>query len=196
MVAVIGMDKDKLACLCKDSNVYPVNYNCPGQIVVSGKADDMDKFKEDLKNAEARFIELSVGGSFHTPYMQEASDSLKEELKSKGSYNLVAPVKPLYASKTASPYPDETNEMIDLLSGQISSSVRWEDTLKNMAQNGVDTFIECGPGKTLSGFVKRTVKGARIYNMIDMASLEKIKSELGAGQEISKESQEKEPTYA
>ena len=196
MVAVIGMDKDKLAGLCKDSNVYPVNYNCPGQIVVSGKADDMDKFKEDLKNAEARFIELSVGGSFHTPYMQEASDSLKEELKSKGSYNLVAPVKPLYANKTASPYPDETNEMIDLLSGQISSSVRWEDTLKNMAQNGVDTFIECGPGKTLSGFVKRTVKGARIYNIIDMASLEKIKSELGAGQEISKESQEKEPTYA
>ena len=105
---------------------------------------------------------------------------------------LTATDKPLYANKTASPYPKETDEMIDILSDQIQSSVRWEDTLINMAESGVDTFIECGPGRTLSGFVKRTVKGAKIYNISDLSSLEKITSELGTNEEL----QAKEQTYA
>lgn len=192
MLAVIGMDKEKLISLCQKNKVYPVNFNCPGQIVVSGEADNMDKFKEELKALEARFIELSVGGSFHTPYMKGASDSLKEELKAPGKYKLTATDKPLYANKTANPYPQETDEMIDILSDQISNSVKWEDTLINMANSGVDTFIECGPGKTLSGFVKRTVKGARIYNINDLSSLEKITSELGGTSELPA----KEPNYA
>ncbi len=192
MIAVIGMDKEELISQCRKSKVYPVNFNCPGQIVVSGEEGNMDKFKEKLKKSEVRFIELSVGGSFHTPYMKEAAESLKEELKASGNYKLTATDKPLYANKTASPYPKETDEMIDILSDQIQSSVRWEDTLINMAESGVDTFIECGPGRTLSGFVKRTVKGAKIYNISDLSSLEKITSELGTNEEL----QAKEQTYA
>lgn len=178
MIAVMGMDKKELKDLCKAWEVYPVNYNCPGQIVVSGEAERIELFKEKLSELGVRHIQLNVGGSFHTPYMKEASEELKKEIQDSSSYRINEKHKPVYANKTAGLYPEETEKIIDLLTDQISNSVKWEETLLNMAQEGVDTFIECGPGRTLSGFVKRTVKDAKIYNICDMESLEKIKKEL------------------
>ena len=178
MIAVMGMDKKELKALCKQWDVYPVNYNCPGQIVVSGEEGLIEVFKEKLSELGVRYVQLNVGGSFHTPYMKEASNELKKEILENVSYKINENHKPIYANKTAKLYPDNSREIIDLLTEQISNSVKWEETLLNMAKDGVDTFIECGPGKTLSGFVKRTVKDAKIYNICDMESLEKIKKEL------------------
>lgn len=178
MLAVMGMDKDKLKALCLENEVYPVNYNCPGQIVVSGKENNIESFKEVLKSENARFVQLNVSGSFHTPYMKEASKKLKEEFCENYIDCLNTDHKDLYANKTARPYPAQKDEMVELITDQISNSVKWEDTLLNMARDGVDTFIECGPGKTLSGFVKRTVPGAKIFNICDLSDLDNIKKEL------------------
>ncbi len=179
MVAVLGMDKDKLRDICSANHVYPVNYNCPGQVVVSGAVDNMEKFKTQLKDLNERFMELKVGGPFHSPYMSEAAKAMEKELTETNVYNLKKADIALFANKTAKPYPEEKEEMIKTFSGQMESSVRWEETLLNMADDGVDTFIECGPGRTLSGFVKRTVPGARIFNVCDMESLKKVVEELG-----------------
>ena len=179
MIAVIRMDRDELKTLCKEVGVYPVNYNCPGQIVVSGEKEKMETLKERLTEQKVRFVELAVGGAFHTPYMEGAAKSLKKELKEGKIYNLNKAQIPLYANKTAEPYSGDEEEMISTISDQVKSSVKWEETLTNMARDGVDTFIECGPGKALSGFVKRTVEGAKIYNVYNMESLQKVIEELG-----------------
>ena len=178
MIAVMRMDKSELESLCDEFGVYPVNYNCPGQIVVSGEEDRIEKLKEALSEKSVRFVQLAVGGPFHTPYMKEASLGLQEEIEKEGSYNINNPQTPVYANLTAKPYPDNKAGIIDTISNQISNSVKWEETLSNMAAEGIDTFIECGPGKTLSGFVKRTVSGANIYNVSDIDSLNKVVEEL------------------
>ncbi|SFB26849.1 [Acyl-carrier-protein] S-malonyltransferase [Acetitomaculum ruminis DSM 5522] len=177
MLAVLKMDKNELIKMCEQFEVFPVNFNCPGQIVVSGKEERISNFKEKLEESGIRSMLLPVGGPFHTPYMNNAKEGLLKELES-GSYIISKSQIPLYSNKTAKPYPGEKSEIINLLSSQISSSVLWEESLKNMEKEGVDTFIECGPGKTLSSFVKRTVKNARIYNVSDMESLLKSVKEI------------------
>ncbi len=178
MIAVMRMDKKELQDLCKEYGVFPVNYNCPGQIVVSGESSKIDTFKKVLDEKKVRYIPLNVGGSFHTPYMKTASEKLKEEASIEGVYNITSGESPLYANKTAKPYPKDINDIINLLSDQISNSVRWEDTLRNMAKDGIDTFIECGPGKTLSSFVKRTLPDVKVFNVSDLKSFENVVNEL------------------
>lgn len=177
MAAVLRMDKDELESLCREVGVFPVNYNCPGQIVVSGSEEKMDTFCEELGNRKVRFVNLPVGGAFHTPYMQSASEGLKRELD-EGGYAFRTAKRILYSDLNASPYPDIKEDVIDNISGQVSGSVRWEEIIKKMAEDGVDTFIECGPGNTLSGFVKRTLKDVRILNVSDRESLKKTLEEL------------------
>ncbi|MBQ6661440.1 MAG: ACP S-malonyltransferase [Lachnospiraceae bacterium] len=168
MIAVLRMDAAELEALCAENDVYPVNYNCPGQIVVSGRKEATEAVKAALAERGVRFVELAVGGPFHTPYMAPASESLREVLR---GMPLRAPRIPLYANRTALPYPEESTGIAVTAAEQICNPVRWEDTLRRMAADGVDTFIECGPGKTLAGFVKRTVPGATIFGVSDAASL-------------------------
>ena len=170
MAAVLRMDTDELEALCKEAGVYPVNYNCPGQIVVSGSEEKMDAFTEELGNRKVRFVNLPVGGAFHTPYMESASAGLAKELK-EGGYEFSDSKRGLYSDLTASAYPADKEGRIENISKQVSGSVRWEEIIKKMAEEGVDTFIECGPGNTLSGFVKRTLKDVRIFNVSDRESL-------------------------
>lgn len=170
MLAVLRMDAGELEEMCEEIGVYPVNYNCPGQIVVSGAADKISEFQIALSLKKVRCISLAVSGPFHTPYMKSASNSLRDELKG-GGYFIKSSDTDIYSNKAASVYPKEKGEIIDLISGQISNSVRWEDTLRNMAGAGADTFIECGPGNVLSGFVKRTCPGAKIFNVSDTETL-------------------------
>lgn len=172
MIAVLKMDRSRLEELCDEENVYPVNYNCPGQIVVSGKKENIEGLKKRLVENKVRFVELAVGGAFHTPYMSGASEKLKKELKSHNIYNINKTYIPMYSNKTGVTYPKDQEEMIDTFSEQVSNSVRWEEIIRNMHEAGVDTFIECGPGKTLSGFVKRIVPEAKIYNVGSMDSLQ------------------------
>ena len=128
MIAVMRMDKKELQDLCKEYGVFPVNYNCPGQIVVSGESSKIDTFKKVLDEKKVRYIPLNVGGSFHTPYMKTASEKLKEEASIEGVYSVSTGDRPLYSNKTAKPYPKDSADIIELLADQISSSVRWEDT--------------------------------------------------------------------
>ena len=100
------------------------------------------------------------------------------DLKQKDEYHIKPASIPLFSNKTAREYPKEREGIISAISGQISNSVKWEDTLKNLDEMRVDTFIECGPGKTLSGFVKRTLPGARILNVSDLESLGSTVKEL------------------
>lgn len=177
MAAVLRMDTGELEELCKEKGVYPVNYNCPGQIVVSGSEEKMDSFCIELEVRKVRFVNLPVGGAFHTPYMESVSAGLLEELES-GRYNIKSASKTLYSDLSASPYPSDKEWIIRNVSEQVSGSVRWEEIIKRMADDGVDTFIECGPGITLSGFVKRTLKDVRIINVDNRESLKKVLEEL------------------
>ena len=177
MAAVLKSDPDELKAICEAFGVYPVNYNCPGQIVVSGSEEKMGLFCGELENKKIRFVNLPVSGAFHTPYMAAASEGLKDELKS-GSYEIKPPSKILYSNLSAKPYPSEKEGIIAAVSGQVSGSVRWEEIIRDMAENGVDTYVECGPGNTLSGFVKRTLKDVRILNVCDSKSLKNALEEL------------------
>ncbi len=177
MVAVLRMDTAELEALCCEKEVYPVNYNCPGQVVVSGCEEKMDSFCSELEERKVRFVSLPVGGAFHTPYMEPASAGLKAELLT-GGYELGTAMKTLYSDLNAKPYPSDNEGIVGNISKQVSGSVRWEAIIRRMAEDGVDTFIECGPGNTLSGFVKRTLKDVKILNVDGRDSLKKALEEL------------------
>ena len=177
MAAVLRMDPEELKRLCEEAGVYPVNYNCPGQIVVSGSEEKMDAFLAVLDAGKVRYVNLPVSGAFHTPYMAPASEGLKAEL-AEGGYEISSPSITLYSNLSAEPYPTNADGIIESVSGQVSGSVRWEEIIRDMADKGADTFIECGPGNTLSGFVKRTLKDVRIFNVSDRESLKRTLEEL------------------
>ncbi|WP_026518666.1 ACP S-malonyltransferase [Butyrivibrio sp. MC2021] len=178
MVAVLRMDRGELEQVCEETGVFPVNYNCPGQIVVSGKKEKIENLKNKLSEKKIRFVEIAVGGPFHTPYMSKATEHIKSVLQDQKTFNLNKSEIPLYANMNGRPYPENKADMAETLALQVSNSVRWEETIRNMIADGIDTFIECGPGKTLSGFVKRIAPEARIFNVSDMESLMKVKEAL------------------
>jgi len=150
MAAVLRLTPAQVEEVCsKYTDVYAVNFNCPGQITVSGLSSQMSAFLKDVKEAGGRAIPLKVKGAFHSPFMKEASEAFEEELKK-------AEVKEraitLFSNMTAEPYGENVTE---LLSGQICSPVQWEKIIRNMIAGGVDTFIEIGPGRTLTNMIKK-----------------------------------------
>ena len=150
MAAVIKLTESQVVEICdKNDDIYPVNFNCPGQITVSGLSDLMSDFFADVKNAGGRAIPLKVKGAFHSPFMNNAAVSFREEL-SKAEFKEYD-IK-LYSNVTAQPYNDDA---ISLLSSQISSPVQWEKLIRNMIDDGVDTFIEIGPRRTLTNMIKK-----------------------------------------
>ena len=166
MAAVVKLTPETVQELCsRYSQVYPVNFNCPGQITVSGLAEQMTAFAADVKAAGGRAIPLKVGGAFHSPFMAQAAQAFADELAnaamSKGRM-------PLYSNVTALPYDDNPR---DLLSRQIASPVLWERIIRNMADAGMDTFIEIGPGKTLTNMVKKILPQAKTYCVAEMETL-------------------------
>ncbi len=183
MIAVLRADKEELIDLCKECGVYPVNFNCPGQIAVSGETDKIENLKNVLTEKKIRFVPLAVSGPFHTPYMETASAGLAEELN---NLDVRSAEIPLYGNMTAKPYPKEKDEIIKQISGQVSNSVQWEDTVRNMKEDGVDIFIECGPGKVLASLVKKTLKDVLICNVSDMDSLKDTMEKVNAYREETK----------
>jgi [acyl-carrier-protein] S-malonyltransferase len=131
---------------------YPVNYNCPGQLVVSLLKKDEKEFQKLVKEAGGRGMPLKVSGGFHSPFMTSAISSFEESLKSIDFKNSDFP---LYGNQTALPYPDDQEEIRTTVLNQISHPVLWEKTIRQMIADGFDHFIEVGPGKTLSGFIKK-----------------------------------------
>lgn len=166
MAAVLKMDNQAVEKICeKYDNVYPVNYNCPGQLVVAGLKDEMELFKADIKQAGGRVVPLNVSGGFHTPFMQKASEGLEQELN---KYQLNNPQIPIYSNYTAKPYGENIKELII---NQIKNPVKWQETVENMILCGIDTFIEVGAGKTLSGLIGKISQDVKIFNVEDKASL-------------------------
>jgi [acyl-carrier-protein] S-malonyltransferase len=162
MVAVVKLEDSAVTELCGEfDDVYAVNFNCPGQVVVAGGAGSLDRFKARVKELGGRAMPLATGGGFHSPFMADASDAFRDALK---SCPISEPSVPVYANATALPY---AKDAADTLARQIKSPVLWSRTVINMMEAGIDTFIEAGPGKTLSGLISRISASARVIKYFD-----------------------------
>ena len=180
MCAVISMDAEKIEEVIEPiADVSVANYNCPGQISCAGSADEIDAFCAAIKEKGGRAVKLAVSGAFHTPYMKDASEELEKALK---AMTINAPQTEIYANRTGKPYPQDTAQIIETIALQASSSVRFEDTLKNMWADGIDTFIEVGAGKTLTGFVKKTLPEAKMYTVTTVDALNEAIENIKAGE--------------
>ena len=160
MAAVVKLSSEQVQELCsRYSDLYPVNFNCPGQVTVSGLSDRMPEFSGDVRAAGGRAIPLKVKGAFHSPFMQKAAEAFAEELKQAA---LQQETIPLYSNLTAEPY---TANKVELLSKQICNPVQWEATIQNMIAEGIDTFIEIGPGQTLTRMIQKIDPAVSAYTM-------------------------------
>lgn len=176
MAAVIAMDADKIAEICDNTpgKVQIANYNCPGQIVISGEAEAVKAASAALAEAGAkRVIPLNVSGPFHSQMLVPAGEKLYDFLQ---GVDVAEGFAPYYCNADAEEITDAA-KVKELLKRQVYSSVRWQQTIENMIADGVDTFIEVGPGKTLTGFMKkinREVKSINIATVDDLAKLEEL----------------------
>lgn len=177
MSAVLAMDAEKIEEVIADiSGVQIANYNCPGQIVISGKKEAVEEAAEKLKAAGAkRVLPLNVSGPFHSYLLEEAGEKLYGVLK---EVEVHTPVIPYVANVTAE-YVTDSREVKTLLKKQVSSSVRWEQSIRKMLEDGVDTFIEIGPGRTLTGFMKKIDRNVKAMNIEKLEDIEKVKEALG-----------------
>lgn len=169
MAAVIGLSRETvLNCLQSVDGVEAANFNCPGQIVISGLKSQMEKVQETVVIMGGKFIPLAVSGAFHSSFMKSAADIY---LKTLQITDWKEPQIPLISNVDASPVSKA--QLTEKLYHQMFSSVLWEDSLSYLFTQGVDTFIEIGPGKVLSGLVKKTLKGVTALPCGDMNSLKK-----------------------
>ena len=173
MAAVLKLTNEKVEEICRSfEKVYPVNYNCPGQLVVAGDKSEMAGFEEKVKSEGGKAVPLKVSGGFHSPFMEQAAEEIEKTLE---NTEISQPVLPLYSNYTGEVYGGDIK---GLITKQVKNPVRWQETIEKMAAAGVDTFIEVGAGKTLSGLIKKTVKGVKVFNVQDMDSLNKTVSEV------------------
>jgi len=172
MVAVLGMEKEVIEkVLSSMTGVQIANYNCPGQIVISGRTDMVAQATEKLKVSGAkRCVPLKVSGPFHSEMLREAGERLAEVLKPVLVFEHVVP----YVTNVTAEYVTGTEEIKDLLRRQVSSSVKWQQSVERMIAEGVEQFIEIGPGKTLSGFVRKISKDVRVLNIESVEDLKKV----------------------
>lgn len=172
MAAVLKLDGETVEKICAShSGLYPVNYNCPGQITVSGTKEALNDAKAEFTEAGGRVIPLAVSGAFHSPFMDKASEEFGAFLN---TCDIKSPVTTVYANRNAAPYEN----VVETMQAQINHPVLWEKTVRAMAEGGIDTFIEVGPGQTLSKFVQKTDPGAKTYHAETPEEIEKIVSEV------------------
>lgn len=177
MAAVLGMDGASIEEVCERTEgiVSIANYNCPGQIVITGEEKAVDAACEALKTAGAkRCVKLNVSGPFHSPMLSEAGRKLGEVLAGVELKEFSTP----YVTNVTADYVTSTEEIKDLLCRQVASSVRWQQSVERMIADGVDTFIEMGPGRTLSGFMRKISRDVRMMNIEHMADFEKVMTAL------------------
>lgn len=167
MAAIIGVDDEKVEEICaevsKDGKlVIPANYNCPGQLVISGDIEAINEACEKLKEAGAkRALPLKVGGAFHSPLMQPAKDELQAAIE---QTIFSTPKCPVYQNVDAKPYTDAAEIKANLIA-QLTSPVRWTKSVQNMITDGADDFTECGPGKALQGMIGRIDKAVSAHSI-------------------------------
>ncbi len=175
MAAVLALENKTIEDVISDiDDVWIANYNCPGQTVISGKKEAVDLACEKLKAAGAkRTLPLNVSGPFHSGMLTEAGEKLGKVLE---TVSLNQPVIPYVANVTAE-YVTDVSAVKELLKKQVSSSVRWQQSVEAMIAGGVDMFIEIGPGKTLSGFMKKINRSAQVMNIEKLSDVEKVIAE-------------------
>ena len=160
MAAVLKLSNEAVEELCgRFREIFPVNYNSAGQLVVAGSVEEMPAFCQAVSEAGGRAKQLAVGGGFHSPYMDEASRQLGEVLQ---GMSMMEPAIPVYANLTADRY---AGDLKSILASQVNHPVRWEKTVQRMVADGVDTFVEVGPGKTLSGLIRRIAPQAACWQV-------------------------------
>lgn len=179
MYAVLGMDGEKIAKICDETEgiVSVANYNCPGQIVITGEEGAVAVAAEKLKEAGARrCIPLNVSGPFHSAMLKEAGEKLGKVLEQVELRAFSTP----YVTNVTAEYVTEPSEIKELLGRQVYSSVKWQQSVERMIADGVDTFIEIGPGRTLTGFLKKinkNVTGLHIEKVEDLDAVVKMLGE-------------------
>ena len=160
MTAVLKLDADTVSNAAKEfEGLYAVNFNCPGQTVVSGLKSAMPDFCEKIKELGGRCVPRSVSAAFHSPFMNGAADGFYEELK---GVEIKAPRLDVYANYTARPYE---GDVVETLNMQMKNPVRWQQTIENMVADGFTEFIEVGAGKTLCGLIKKIAKDVNVYSV-------------------------------
>ena len=176
MAAVLGMESEKIIRIIENiKNVYIANYNCPGQTVITGAADGVAEAAEELKeNGAKKVVVLNVSGPFHSPLLEEAKKQMEEELKKVLFKQLKLP----YVTNVTAEYITDTHKTAGLLAEQVCASVRWQQSVENMIADGVDTFVEIGPGKTLTGFIRKIDKSVRTINVSKWEDLDTAVKEL------------------
>ena len=168
MAAVLGLDAAAIEQICREtaeqkgSEVSIANYNCPGQIVISGQEEAVHLAGETCKASGAkRVVPLKVSGPFHSKMLQGAGEKLKEELKKVEISDSFVP----YIANVTADYVTKKEEVKPLLASQVSSSVRWQQTIERLLADGADEFVEIGPGRTLTGFLRKINRDVKGYNI-------------------------------
>lgn len=171
MAAVLGLDAAAIEQICREtaeqtgSEVSIANYNCPGQIVISGQEEAVHLAGETCKASGAkRVVPLKVSGPFHSKMLRDAGEKLKEELKKVEISDSFVP----YIANVTADYVTKKEEVKPLLASQVSSSVRWQQTIERLLADGADEFVEIGPGRTLSGFVKKVNRDVKVSSIDKM----------------------------
>lgn len=178
MCAVMAMDAAKIEEVTGPiDGVTIANYNCPGQIVITGEKAGVEKAAEALKEAGAkRTVMLNVSGPFHSPMLKPAGEELMKELQEVSLSELKIP----YVTNVTTEIISDISRTKELLKEQVSSPVRWMQSMEVMIADGVDTFIEIGPGRTLAGFMKKINKEMKVYNIAALSDIEKVAAEMEA----------------
>lgn len=176
MCAVMALDAQKIEEVLEGlEDVSIANYNCPGQIVITGKTECVEAAAKKLKEAGAkRTIMLNVSGPFHSPLLKRAGEELAQELKTVKLYPLQVP----YVTNVTAEKVEDISRTKELLAEQVSSSVRWMQSMEAMIADGADTFIEIGPGRTLAGFLKKISRDVTVCNISAWEDVEKVKEVL------------------
>ena len=169
MVAVLKLTPQKAEEIAAQfEDTYPVNYNSPAQTVVATSVANAEKLADAVKAEKGRAVKLAVSGAFHSPFMNSASIGLSEYLK---GVTLGEPDVPVYSNVTAQPYSSDYKELI---TKQVINPVQWQKTIENLVAEGVDTFIEVGVGKTLSGLIKKINPDVTVFNVENKETLEAL----------------------
>ena len=176
MCAIMGMTGEEIEAVTDGmEDVSVANYNCPGQIVITGETKAVEAAAEKLKEAGAkRAVMLNVSGPFHSPMLKKAGEELAQVLEGVELSPLDVP----YVTNVTAQQVTDISQTKELLAEQVSSSVRWQQSMENLIADGVDTFIEIGPGRTLAGFMRKISRDVTVYNVGTWADVEKVAESL------------------
>ena len=180
MAAIIALPDEKVEEICAQVSAegevcVAANYNCPGQIVITGWKEDVEQAADALKEAGAkRVLPLNVSGPFHSSLLEQAGEELGKELEQVDFSDLQIP----YVTNVTAEYVTDITKTKELLARQVASSVRWQQSMELLIADGVDTFVEIGPGRTLAGFLRKINRGVKVYNVGTWEDVDKVVNEL------------------